>query len=292
MFTIAGATGHVGSAVAEELLARGTDVTTLVRDEAKGAAWSRRGARPAVADLTDRAGLADALRGAEGFFAMLPFDFGVEDFWSHQDALVAAIAGAVEDSAVPHVVVLSSAGADLAEGTGPIRGLHRLENRLRETGTVVSAIRARHFQEKVEDILDAAVNAGIYVNLGESADVPIPMVATRDVGAVAARALVDPPPAHQVIDVDGPEYTERQVADRLADALGRPLEVVNVPRPGWVGTLQEAGLPAEAAELIAELYDADQRGILRPVGDHHVRGRTGIDETLRHIVGGVPATAQ
>jgi uncharacterized protein YbjT (DUF2867 family) len=217
---------------------------------------------------------------------MLPFDFAVDDFWSHQDRFTGSIAGAVEDSAVPHVVVLSSAGADLAEGTGPIGGLHQLENRLRDTGAVVSAIRARHFQEKVEDILDAAVGAGIYVNFGDTADVPIPMVATRDVGAVVAQTLLDPPPASQVIDLDGPAYTERQVAERLADALGRPLEVVNVPRPGWVAALREAGLPPEAAELIAELYDADQRGILRPVGDRQVTGRTEIDETLRQIVSG------
>lgn len=61
------------------------------------------------------------------------------------------------------------------------------------------------------------------------------MVATRDVGAVIAAALQAPPSAHEAIDVEGPAYTERAVAEQLAAAIGRTLEVVTVPQQGWVG---------------------------------------------------------
>lgn len=48
--------------------------------------------------------------------------------------------------------------------------------------------------------------------------------------------------------------------------------------------LVDSGLPTPAAELLAELYDADQRGLLKPRGDRHVRGRTPIDHTLDQLV--------
>ena len=54
MFVIAGVTGHVGSVVAEKLLAKGQKVRVLVRDAGKGAAWSKRAPRSASARSTIR----------------------------------------------------------------------------------------------------------------------------------------------------------------------------------------------------------------------------------------------
>jgi uncharacterized protein YbjT (DUF2867 family) len=284
MFTIAGATGRVGSAVADRLLTAGEKIEVLVRDEAKGAAWANRGAAVRTVDLGNRAGLVEALRGSRGFFTLLPFNLGVPDMEADQRRLAESISDAVRDAAVPHVVLLSSVGAELPSGTGPIRWLHDLEGLLRDTGAVVTAVRSAHFQEKVSDVLGAVQETGVYPVFADSADRPIPMVATRDVAAVIAAALQAPPPAHETVDVEGPAYTEREVADRLGDLLGRPLDVVTVPQPGWVGSLVDAGLPVAAAELLAELYDADQHGRLVPGGDRHVRGETPLGRTLRDLV--------
>lgn len=284
MFAIAGATGHVGSAAAAELLARKEEIVTLVRDPAKGERWSRAGAGVAVADLTDRSALAEALKGCDGFFALLPSDFASTEPDTAHRRLVDAIAGAVRDSGVPHVVLLSSMGADLAEGTGPVRYLHELEEGLRGTRTVLSALRCCHFQEKAEILLPAVQGAGIYPVFAESADVAVPMVATRDIGATAAEALLNPPSAHETVDVLGPEYTERQVAGVLADLLGGPLQVATLPRAAWVDTLADTGLPRPVAVLLAELCAADEDGLLRRHGDRSLRGTTGIEETLREVL--------
>ncbi len=284
MYTIAGVTGQVGSVVANELLAAGEDVRVLVRDPAKGEPWARRGVEVAVADLRDASGLADALRGSQGAFVLLPLNLTSPTVIAEAAELTEAVGAAIEAAGVPHVVALSSVGADLPEETGAIEWLHRLENRLRGTGAVLTAVRSGHFQEKTRDLLGAVHAAGIYPVLRDTADVPIPMVAVRDVGAVIASALREPAEAHRVIDVEGPEYTERQVAETVASLVGRPVEVVTIPRPGWVGSLIEAGLSPEGAELIAGLYDADQRDVLKPAGDHLVHGQTRLDETLRDLV--------
>jgi uncharacterized protein YbjT (DUF2867 family) len=284
MYTITGVTGQVGSAVANELLAAGEEVRVVARNEFKAKPWSRRGAEVAVADLRDASGLSAALRGSRGAFVLLPLNLTSPTVGAEAAQLVDSIGEAVEAAGVPDVVALSSLGAELPRGTGAIGWLHRFENRLRATGAVVTAVRSGHFQEKARELLGAALAAGIYPVLRDTADVPIPMVAVRDVGAVIASALREPAPAHRVIDVDGPEYTERQVAETIASLVGRPVEVVTIPRPGWVETLVEAGLSTEGAELIAELYDADQRGVLQPKGDRLIRGRTGLEETLRDLV--------
>ena len=291
MYTITGVTGHVGAATARELLDRNMQVRAVVRNPARREEWEKQGADTVVADFTDRAGLTQALRGSDGAFVMLPTIETAGD--DEHRRLADSIAGAAADSGISHVVLLSSVGAELADGTGPIRWLHHLENRLRESGAVVSVIRSWHFQEKVETLLGAALGAGIYPVFGDSADAPTPMIATRDIGRVAAEALLAPPASSEVIDLVGPEYTERDVADRLAATLGKPLQVVTVPREGWVGAMVDAGLPVPFAHELAALYAAGEDGILHARGDRHAACRTPIDETLRHVVaaaaGQIPA---
>jgi uncharacterized protein YbjT (DUF2867 family) len=282
MYAITGVTGHVGGAVAQELLAAGAPVRAVVRDPEKGRAWAEAGAEVAVADLADRTALAAVLAGCRGAFVMLPtIPTGTD---TDHRAMADSIGAAVAHSGVPHVVALSSIGADVPEGTGPVRWLHHLEKRLGETGAVLTCIRSPHFQEKVEDVLAAATGSGVYPVLADSADVPVPMVATRDVGAAAAESLLSPPEAGEVVGLDAPAYTEQQVADELAAALGRPVRVVLVPRPGWLDALSGAGVPAPLAAELVELYAAEQRGLLQPRSDRLRRCTTTLDETLRRVV--------
>lgn len=284
MYTIAGVTGQVGSAVADALLTAGENVRVLVRDQVKGEPWSHRGADVVVADLRDASRLADALRGSHGVFVLLPLNLVSPTVGAEAAELVDSIGEAVESAGVPHVVALSSLGAELPEGTGAIEWLHRFENRLRRTGAVLTAVRSGHFPEKARDLLGAVDAAGVYPVFRDSADVPIPMVAVRDVGEVIATALCGGATAHRVVDVQGPAHTERQVAEAIASLIGTPVEVVTIPRDGWAGALVEAGLSPEGAELIAGLYDADQRDVLKPVGDRLVRGERRLEETLRDLL--------
>lgn len=282
MYTITGVTGHVGRVAAQELLRRNAHVRAVVRDEAKREVWVQHGAETAVADFNDRVSLAQAFGGSLGAFILLPTIPTAGD--SEHRQLADSIAGAVSDSGVPHVVLLSSIGAELAAGTGPIRWLHHLENRLRQTDVVLTAVRSWHFQEKVETILGAALEAGIYPVFGETADVPTPMIATRDIGTIVADELLAPPSTSEVIDLEGPEYTEREVASELAATLGKPLQVVTIPQPGWVDAMIEAGLPAPFAHELAALYDAERRGLLHARGDRRRMCTTRIGETLRQVV--------
>ncbi|MEZ5086047.1 MAG: NAD(P)H-binding protein [Tessaracoccus sp.] len=282
MYTITGVTGHVGAIVAKELLDRGKTVRAVLRDPVKRAHWDQQGAQSLLADFTDTQNLAEALRGSDGVFAMLPVLPSLDEAGHRR--LVDSIAGAIEASGVGHVVLLSSIGADLPGGTGPIRWLHELEQRLAGTDAVVTAIRPCHFQEKVETVLDAVLHGGIYPVFADSADAPEPMIATRDVGRAAAEALLACPSVGESIDLIGPAYTERDVVDRLSAILHRPIEVVTIPRNGWVDAMVAADVPAAFAKELAELYAAGEDGLLRPRGDRRQAHSTPIEETLHQVI--------
>lgn len=284
MYVVAGVTGRVGSATARHLLDAGAEVRVLVRRESDAAAWEAQGAEVRVVALDDRAALGEALDDVSGFFVLLPFDLTATDLDAHADALATSIAGAVADRAVPHVVMLSSAGADLGEGTGPITGLHRLEIALRATGATVTALRSGHFQEKFVDVLDAARHDGIYPVFASSIDNPLPMVATADIGAFAAGELLDPSHLSTVVDIIGPAYTEREVAEMLGAALGRDVRAVTIPREGWIESFVDAGFNTHVAASLAALYQADEQGLLSPRGDRSIHSTTRLDETIERVL--------
>lgn len=130
MFAISGSTGRVGSNVVAELLKHDQPVRALARSEESLKQWSAQGVETAAVDLLDSAALSEALKGAEGFFALLPFHFGADDLDRYADAVIASVRSAVESANVPHVVMLSSGGAQHEHSTGPITGLHRMEQAL------------------------------------------------------------------------------------------------------------------------------------------------------------------
>jgi uncharacterized protein YbjT (DUF2867 family) len=251
MFVVAGVSGRTGSVCAGTLLAQGKPVRALVRDPGKGAPWRARGAEVAVASLDDADALAEGLRGAAGFFALLPEDPRAADFDAGRRRMAAAMARAVEASGVPHVVLLSAIAASLAEGNGPAAHLRLAEDLLRATGARVTVIRAGYFLE------NAAARDGVYPSL-LPADAPIPAVSAAEAGRLAARCLAEPPARSEVVDLVGPPVTPRQ----LAASLGARL--VEIPPEGHVDALVASGASRAFAEAIAELHRSLASGALLP----------------------------
>ncbi len=282
MFVIAGVSGHVGGVAAKQLLAAGQKIKVIVRDAAKGATWSSQGAEVAVGKLDDAAFLTGALKNATGFFTLLPGDMTATDFFASQKKTADAIVAAVKAAHTPHVVILSSLGADLATGTGPIKGLHYLEEGLRPI-TKLTAIRAAYFQENVGSLLGAA-KMGVFPSLSPSADAPMPTIATVDIGMLVAKTLQAPPAKSENVDLIGPMYSNRQVAEKLAKALGKPVNILDVPQAGWVGAIMQGGMSKHIAEIFAEMYDAAATGKFASKGDRVVQGTTTIDDTIRSLL--------
>lgn len=284
-FVVAGVSGHVGSVVARDLLAAGDDVTVIVRDAKKGNDWSARGAKVAVGSLDDAEFVAATVKGADGLFTLIPPHYATGDIYAAQRKTADALAAGVKKGGVPLVVLLSSVGADRADKNGPIKGLHYAETKLRETGTKLVALRAGSFQENVAGAVAAAKQAGIYPNFSPSADIPAPQVATQDVGHAAAQLLRSPPARSEVVDLVGPAYSSRQLAEKIGKLLGKALTIVDIPPAGHADALKQAGVPADVAVAFAEMYAGFSAGLLVPKGDRAIKVTTPIDEVLPGLTG-------
>lgn len=262
MFVIAGATGNTGSVVADALLSAGKKVRVLVRDAKKGEPWKAKGADVRLLDsLQDEAALASALEGAEGAYLLVPPSMAAPDIVANNKKTVDAIAGAIERSKVRHVVFLSSVGGQHEAGTGPIKTLHYGEERLAKTPAKLTFIRAAYFLENWAAVAGATKGGKLPSFL--PADLAIPMVATRDIGAVAAKALLDGPPASKidVVELAGSrDLSPRDVAASFAKILGQDVNVDVAPLDAVVPVYTGFGMSKSAAENFREMYEGILNG--------------------------------
>jgi uncharacterized protein YbjT (DUF2867 family) len=183
MYAITGATGNIGSKVAEALLARGERVRLISRDAARLQRFVERGAEPAVGNLLDVKFLTEAFTGARAVFALIPPNYGARDFRAYQGLVGNAIATAIGNAGVTHVVNLSSQGADLPRGTGPILGLRDQEERLNSLrGVNILHLRPTYFMENLLATIPLIHEKGV-AGSAVRGDVRFAMIATRDIAA-------------------------------------------------------------------------------------------------------------
>jgi uncharacterized protein YbjT (DUF2867 family) len=260
MYVIAGATGNTGGVVASTLLEQGKSVTVLVRDAQKAEGWRKKGAQVAVAALDDAKAVGAVLAGAEGAYLLLPPNYATQDMLATNRQVAEALGEAVKASGVGNVVFLSSIGAQHAEGTGPIRGLHHGEKVFAAAAKNVAFVRAAYFLQNWAPNLAGARADGVLHNF-LTPDRKIPMVSVVDIGRVAARYLVEPANGRRVVELAGPEdYSPRDIAKALAAALGKPVKLETHPVEAAVPTLAAMGVPESTARLFAEMLGGINSG--------------------------------
>lgn len=264
MIVVFGANGNTGKVVASTLLDRGAKVRVVARDAKKVADLAARGAEVATADLFDVPSIATALRGASGAYFLVPPDPTSTDLVARGRKIVDAFVAALRQSPVAHVAVLSSVAAQHAAGTGPIVITHHAETELAKVaGTAFTFVRAAYFIENILGNVHAMKGDGVLPVFGGGEGYPFPMVATHDVGRVAAEALLAPPSATQWIELSGPK--EQSMADAAAIAseiLGRPVKPLVLPIDAMVPTLTGFGLSANVASLYREMTEGLAKGLV------------------------------
>ncbi len=289
-YAVMGATGHIGQVLTEKLLEKGHTVKALGRDEKKLSGLKAKGAQTFSPAFDDAKALAEAFKGSDGVFVMIPPSYAAEDFAAYQDHTGEAIAKAIQDSGVKHVVSLSSIGAEQPSGTGPIAGLYRQEQRLNKlSGVHILHIRPSSFMENQYWSIPVIKTAGVNGSPAPG-NFPIPTVATQDI-AVKVAELLDQLQftGREAFDFTGPqEYTLTQVTTALGKAIGKPdLAYVQFSyddvKKGMVGSGMKPGM----ADLMIEMHKAGNEGKLHPTqnltGEH--RGKTTIEEFAKGFAG-------
>ncbi len=285
MFVVVGATGHTGSAAAETLLRRGQPVRVVVRSADKGVVWKAKGADVAVAAYQDVKAMAKAFEGARGVYLLVPPNYQVQAWLDEQRRTMDLAAEALAASGKPHVVFLSSVGAHIAEGTGPIRAARYGEQRLSAVVQNITILRPCYFMDNWAPGIGLAKAQGVLPTFIEPS-AKIPMISTQDIGRVAAEQLLAGGRGKQVLELAGPEdYSPAQVAAELGGVLGREITAKLEPLSSVVPAFTSFGFSNEAARLFEEMYTSFAKGAIgyeRP--NEIVRGIVTLREALQNMV--------
>lgn len=265
MYVITGATGKVGGGIAERLLQDGKPVKAIGRSQAKLTALAKQGAQSAVGDAADATFLAKAFTGAECVFLMVPPDLASPDIGAHYDRFGEALVKALKESGVATAVVLSSIGADIPKGNGPVAGLYRLEQKLKGlSGVNLLVLRPGYFMENQYGSLGMIKGMGI--NGGAlRGDLPFPQIATRDISEAAFQRMRKRDwKGTEIAYLMGPrDLTMGEATAALGKAIGKPdLKYVQFPYEEALKGMLGAGISQSVAESFVEMNKGFNEGII------------------------------
>lgn len=284
MYAITGITGRVGGTLAERLLAEGAAVRAVARDAKRAESWAARGCEVALAGMDDADALTRAFDGAEAVFVLVPPIFDPSPDFAEVRAVIAAVQTALAQARPGRVVLLSTVGA---QATRP-NLLNQLGIAERGLGTLdlpVAFLRAAWFMENaVWDVAPAREGAvGSFLQPLERA---IPMVATADIGATAARLMRETWQGQRIIELQGPApVSPLEIGGTFAALLGRPVEVQPVPRSDWESIFRAQGMANPIPRM--QMLDGFNEGWIDFEGGpgvEPVKGRIGLEHVLRSLL--------
>jgi uncharacterized protein YbjT (DUF2867 family) len=263
MYTILGATGNVGRKIVENIVAKREKVRMVARSGDRLRPLVGKHAEAFAGDILDTEFLAQAFTGAKAVFTLIPPNYKAENFLSYADKAGESIARALQAAKVTHVVNLSSVGAELPSGTGPITGLHRQEERLnRITGLNVLHLRAAYFMENLLAGIELIKARGIYGGAIRG-DLRMPMIATKDIAAFAAERLMkrDSSGTSTAYLLGPRDLTFAEATLTIGIKIGLPnLQYVTFPYAEAEKGLIAAGLSADMSRLYVEMSRAFNEG--------------------------------
>jgi uncharacterized protein YbjT (DUF2867 family) len=263
-FTLTGSLGNIGKPLAEILIKAGHDLTIISNAPDMQAKIEALGAKAAIGSVADTAFLTNSFTGADAVYTMVPYNFGATDYRQYVAGIGNNYAAAIKASRVKRVVNLSSIGAHLENGTGPIAGLHDVEQILNRLDNVaVKHLRPAIFY--VNFFFDIALIKGQHImgnNYGKEAR--LVMVHPRDIAAVAAFELQQPFAGKSYIYVASDEQRVSDIVKTLGSAIGKPeLPWIQFTDEQTFAGITMAGImPPTIANLYVELGNAIDKGIL------------------------------
>lgn len=265
-YVITGGAGNISRPLAEKLLQQGHQVTVVGRNAANLQPLVEKGAQTAIGKLEDDEFLSATFHGADAVYTMIPPDFSVTHWRQHQNTVAGSYTKAIVHSGVKNIVVLSSIGAHLGNGAGPIDGLADYEQMLSEIpGINVKVLRPAYFYTNFLSMIGMIKQAGIMgANFGAD-DHPLPLVHPVDIAMVAAEELHALDFTGQTIRyIAGDAKTGREIADILGNAIGKPgLPWIIFTDEQSFGGMKSAGLPDTIAEGYTQLGQAVRSGLLQ-----------------------------
>jgi len=284
MYAITGITGKVGGALARQLIAENEPVRAIPRNEAKAAEWREHGCEIALAEMDDAARLAAAFKGAKGVFILPPSEFDPEPGFPEARRVIEALCAALTQARPGKVVCLSTIGAD-APHENLLTQRTLLEQALSGLGLPVTFLRPAWFMENAQWDVASARDEGVLRSFLQPAEKPFAMVATRDVGSLAAALLLENWDGTRLVELEGPtRVSPNDLAQSFAKALGHPVRLELVPRQNWEQIFRAQGVRNPAPRI--RMLDGFNEGWIEfpDRGRSAVKGATPLDIVIAELI--------
>jgi uncharacterized protein YbjT (DUF2867 family) len=213
-----------------------------VRDAAKGRSWAEKGCEVALAEMEDATALAAAFKEVEGVFILPPSEFDPAPGFPEAHSVIAAVKTALEAARPGKVVCLSTVGAQVMQ-PNLLTQRTLMEQELRELTIPVTFLRPAWFMENFAWDVASARDNGVIASFLQPVDKPVPMIATADVGRVAAELIQEDWHGCRVIELEAAHrITPNEVAATFARILGHQVRVEAVPRKTWGSLFKSQGM--------------------------------------------------
>jgi uncharacterized protein YbjT (DUF2867 family) len=259
--TITGSLGNISKPLTEILVKAGHQVTVISSSADRAGEIKALGATPAIGQITDVSFLTEAFKGTDVVYTMVPPNFGAAEWKNYIAGIGQNYADAITAAAVTKVVHLSSIGAHLADGTGPVTGIHRVEeiyNKL--DGVAVKHLRPGFFYTNFYANVDMIKHANI-IGSNFGAETNMVLVHPNDIAEAAAEELQSNFTGKSVRYIASDEKTAGQVARALGTAIGKPeLPWIEFTDADNIAGAIGAGLPEEIATNYTEMGTSVRSG--------------------------------
>ena len=242
MYAVTGITGQIGGVVAQALLTAKQPVRAIIRDRSKVQIWDDRGCEVRIATMEDATSLTTAFQGTEGVFVLVPSNFDPSPEFSEARTIGAALRSALDAARPARVVYLSTIGAQASEPN--LLTQHTIiEEAIGALPMPITFLRPAWFMENSRWDVAPAREHGVIPSFLQPLDKPVPMVATADIGKVAAELLQEEWQGHRVVELEGPtRLTPNQIAATFTRLLGKPVHIEIVPRDSWEALFRSQGM--------------------------------------------------
>jgi NAD(P)H dehydrogenase (quinone) len=284
MYAITGITGKVGGALARTLLSAGQPVRAVARDADKGRAWHARGCELVFAAMDDAVSLTTAFANAEAVFILPPSEFDPAPGFPEARSVIAAVKTALESAHPRRVVCLSTIGAQ-APQSNLLTQRTLMEQALGDLPMPVAFLRPAWFMENSEWDVAPARDSGVISSFLQPLDKPVPMVATADIGRVAAELLQQRWSGRRIVELEGPyRVTPNDVAAAFAKILGHSVRAEAVPRETWGALFKSQGMKDPMPRI--QMLDGFNEGWIEFEGGDAVlrKGEIELATVLRELV--------
>lgn len=291
MYAITGAFGQTGLALSQALLDAGQSIRMIVRrDDAQAALWRKNGAEVAIADLTNTEQLTRALANVKGAYLMNPPVYFVPDLFAHAHAVHRTLIAAANAAEVPHVVALSSVGAQHASGTGNILTTHDLEQQLANYKGSATILRAANFIENWAWSMHPVMEKSLLPSMFRPLERPLPMVSALDIGRTAAALIVERPDQTRIVELHGPQdYSPADAAKAFSKLLGRHIQSVEDNGVAFSSIMASKGFSATTVKAFVAMFDGFNSGLITFEGVHETRnGLVSLQDALQTILNASP----